>query len=157
MPVSFQGYRRFGKTLLYFYKSNINPAAAAHLRQVERGEKPHESVTVMLPSFAWVDKPDTPRLDALCRNRTAKNPFRPRHVLWRGRVRPGFGAGRFFVPVIPCFHRSGWGRAGKQYPLSLIPACIPKGSSGPQIHPNGPLAPPAGRRKSTHDWEELYT
>ena len=30
------------------------------MRQAERGETPHESVTVMLP---WEDEPDTPRLD----------------------------------------------------------------------------------------------
>ena len=44
--------------------------------------------------------------------------FRPRHVLWRGRVRPvlaawGVSFFAYCAPIRLCFPRRGWGRAGK--------------------------------------------
>ena len=93
------------------------PVAAADLRQAERGETPHESVTVMLP---WEDEPDTPRLDCnlpepdcVC--------FSGLAYFGRGCVRPVLRCGAFFcVPPSLVFPPARWGAPGNNILLSLL-------------------------------------
>lgn len=72
---------------------------------------------------------------AICRNRTAPV-FRPRHILWRGCVRPGFGAGRFFcAPPSIVFPPARNGAVlGNNIPSPFIICSIwnPRGRSGLQ-------------------------
>ena len=95
--------RKISKALLHFCKSNINSASAALSRQVERGEKPHESVTVMPGPCGTADKPDTPRLNALCRNRTAKILFPAQPCPMAGPCTSRLWRGTFFRPGYPVF------------------------------------------------------
>lgn len=98
--------------MLCFYQIKYRPAAAADLRQAERGEMPHESVTVMLP---WEDEPDTPRLDCnLPEPDCVCFPASP-YLLAGLCTSCASARGVFLCSAIFCVSSGAMGRAGKQY------------------------------------------
>ena len=116
------------QSVLYSYQIKYHPAAAADLRQAERGEMPHESVTVMPPLRGSVRYAAAGLQSAGTGLRLF---FRPRHVFWRGCVRPALRCGALFcVPPSSVFPPARWGVPGNNSSLSLLnsKSALPKRS-----------------------------